>query len=222
MLVGTGGLVVARPITTQIIGFDITDIGIILAGLGMAAWLLFTLRSSDDEQPRHWGRMISLAIFFAMLAGGFAYREPLVTIAQNTFATAPPPRTDAASNVPRSVLIRRQDGGHFVVTAKVESRDVKMLVDTGASILMLRSNDAAAAGFDVNRLEYSEAVQTANGTTYAARVVLRDVSVGVIRLHDVEALVARPGALPASLLGMSFLSRLRSHSVSGDFLTLRS
>ena len=37
----------------------------------------------------------------------------------------------------------------------------------------------------------------------------------------VDALVAQPGALTQSLLGMSFLSRLRSYEFSGDFLTLR-
>jgi aspartyl protease family protein len=37
----------------------------------------------------------------------------------------------------------------------------------------------------------------------------------------VEALVAQPGAMTQSLLGMSFLSRLRSYEFTGDFLTLR-
>ena len=44
---------------------------------------------------------------------------------------------------------------------------------------------------------------------------------GAIRLTDVEALVAKPGTLRESLLGMTFLRRLRSYEFSGDFLTLR-
>jgi aspartyl protease family protein len=40
-------------------------------------------------------------------------------------------------------------------------------------------------------------------------------------MMDVEALVAKPGNLKESLLGMSFLRRLRSYEFSGDFLTLR-
>ena len=65
-------------------------------------------------------------------------------------------------------------------------------------------------------------VQTANGTTYAAHVRLRNLTLGPINLTDVDALVAKPGALKENLLGMSFLSRLRSYEFSGDYLTLRS
>jgi len=50
---------------------------------------------------------------------------------------------------------------------------------------------------------------------------LRSVAVGPIALPQVEALVAQPGTLKESLLGMTFLSRLRSYEFSGDFLTLR-
>ncbi len=62
---------------------------------------------------------------------------------------------------------------------------------------------------------------TANGRTMAARVRLDKVGIGPLDRHKVEALVAQPGALTQSLLGMSFLSRLRSYEFSGDFLTLR-
>ena len=62
---------------------------------------------------------------------------------------------------------------------------------------------------------------TANGRTVAARVYLNEVAIGPLDRTKVEALVAQPGALTQSLLGMSFLSRLRSYEFSGDFLTLR-
>ncbi len=47
-------------------------------------------------------------------------------------------------------------------------------------------------------------------------------TLGPISLDDVEALVAKPGALKENLLGMSFLSRLRSYEFTTDMLTLRS
>ena len=62
---------------------------------------------------------------------------------------------------------------------------------------------------------------TANGRTLAARVRLEKVSIGPLDRTKVDALVAQPGALTQSLLGMSFLSTLRSYEFSGDFLTLR-
>ena len=53
----------------------------------------------------------------------------------------------------------------------------------------------------------------------AARVRLNKVAIGPLDRDQVDALVAQPGALTQSLLGMSFLSRLRSYEFSGDFLT---
>jgi aspartyl protease family protein len=52
-------------------------------------------------------------------------------------------------------------------------------------------------------------------------VRLEEVAIGPLDRKKVDALVAQPGALSQSLLGMSFLSRLRSYEFSGDFLTLR-
>jgi len=64
-------------------------------------------------------------------------------------------------------------------------------------------------------------VLTANGRTTAARVRLETVSIGPLQRDDVDALVAESKALTESLLGMSFLGRLRSYEFSGDFLSLR-
>ena len=80
---------------------------------------------------------------------------------------------------------------------------------------------AALAGIDVKSLKFTEPVQTANGTAYTASVRLKTAAIGPIVVKDVEALVAEPGNLKESLLGMSFLRRLRSYEFSGDFLTIR-
>jgi aspartyl protease family protein len=105
---------------------------------------------------------------------------------------------------------------------QVNGAPVAMLVDTGASTVVLRPSDARLAGVDVDKLNYSVPVQTANGTAYTAAVRLRDVSIGPIHVDTVDALVARPGVLNESLLGMNFLRRLRSYEFSGEFLTFRS
>ena len=64
-------------------------------------------------------------------------------------------------------------------------------------------------------------MMTANGRALAAPVTLERVVVGDIEMRRVRALVAKPGALGADLLGMSFLERLGSYEVRGDRLTLR-
>ena len=97
-----------------------------------------------------------------------------------------------------------------------------MIVDTGASTVVLRPEDARKAGIQVGALDYSVPVETANGRAFAARVKLERVSLGELTLEKVEALVTRPGALQQSLLGMSFLSRLRSYEFSGNKLLMKS
>ncbi len=120
------------------------------------------------------------------------------------------------------VAIRRTGDGHFVAKAQVNGKRINMIVDTGASTVVLRPEDARKAGIQLGSLDYSVPVDTANGRAFAARVRLDRVSLGELTLEKVEALVTRPGALQQSLLGMSFLSRLRSYEFSGNKLLMKS
>jgi aspartyl protease family protein len=119
------------------------------------------------------------------------------------------------------VRVRRRIDGHFVVRATVNGQAMTLLVDTGASTVVLKPADAQRAGIDTGDLNYTVAVHTANGTTYAAPVHLRAIAIGPLVVRDVNALVAPPGSLKENLLGISFLRRLRSYEFSKDFLTLR-
>lgn len=120
------------------------------------------------------------------------------------------------------VRVRKTDEGHFVVKTQVNGQGVRMIVDTGASTVVLKPEDARRAGIRLNALDYSVPVDTANGRAYAARVKLDRVALGELIVEKVDALVTKPGALQQSLLGMSFLSRLRSYEFSGDQLLMRS
>ena len=154
----------------------------------------------------------------------YAYKEELMPIAARVVGELLP---GSAMTVEQStggvteVRIRKRLDGHFTATVKVNGKSLSMIVDTGASTIVLRPEDAKKAGIDVSRLTYRVPVLTANGRTIAARVRLDEVAIGPLDRKKVDALVAQPGALTQSLLGMSFLSRLRSYEFSGDFLTLR-
>jgi aspartyl protease family protein len=130
-------------------------------------------------------------------------------------------RGETRSDGEHSERIRGRSDGHFVVKTQVNGVSLTMLVDTGASTVVLKPVDAQKLGIDMDRLIYSERVQTANGTTYAAPVRLRNLTLGRISRDNVDALVAKPGALKENLLGMSFLRRLRSIEITTDMLTLR-
>jgi aspartyl protease family protein len=96
-----------------------------------------------------------------------------------------------------------------------------MVLDTGASAVVLTPEAAKAAGLPLEVLAYSINVETANGRARAAPVTLDRISVGGITERSVPALIAQPGQLRVSLLGMSFLNRLESWEVRGDRLLLR-
>jgi aspartyl protease family protein len=154
----------------------------------------------------------------------YAYKDELMPIAARVVGELLP---GSAMTVEQStgglteVKIRKRLDGHFTATTEVNGKSISMIVDTGASTIVLTPEDAKKAGIDVSGLTYRVPVITANGRTVAARIRLNEVAIGPLDRKEVDALVAQPGALTQSLLGMSFLSRLRSYEFSGDFLTLR-
>ncbi len=156
---------------------------------------------------------------------GYSFREDFKGLAQRITGELLPPgeamSVKATSAGEQAVRIRKRPDGHFIARGDVNGTSLTMMVDTGASTVVLKTTDAQLAGIDINALVYSVPVRTANGTAYAAAVRIKRMAVGGIVVEGVEALVAKPGALSESLLGMSFLTRLRSYEFSGDFLTLR-
>jgi aspartyl protease family protein len=121
----------------------------------------------------------------------------------------------------RNVEIVRASTGDFAVTAQINGAPVAMVLDTGASSVVLTRDDAKAAGLPLEVLNYTVSIDTANGRTRAAPVTLDRIAIGGLVERSVQALVAQPGQLRTSLLGMSFLNRLQSWEVSGDRLMLR-
>jgi aspartyl protease family protein len=111
--------------------------------------------------------------------------------------------------------------GHFVTKANINNSSIAVLVDTGASAVALSYEDAEAVGLRPSSLTFDVPVNTANGVGKAARVTLRKVEIDNVRVSDVDGLVLQKGALDGTLLGMSFLSRLRSFSVENGKLVLK-
>jgi aspartyl protease family protein len=154
----------------------------------------------------------------------YSYRDVLLPLAGRVAGELLPGSAmvvEQSADGPVEVKIRKRLDGHFTVKAEVNGTSTTMIVDTGASTIVLRSEDAKKAGIDVSRLNFTVPVLTANGRTVAAKVRLNTVAIGPLQRGGVDALVAEPKALTESLLGMSFLGRLRSYEFSGDFLTLR-
>ena len=122
--------------------------------------------------------------------------------------------------VGNDVVIRAGNHGHFVAEVTVDGTDVRFLVDTGASDVVLSPADAERLGFDPARLRFSKFYRTANGTVRGAPVRLSEMKIGPIRVTDVRASV-NEADMNRSLLGMSFLNRLSGYAVEGGRLILK-
>jgi len=165
-----------------------------------------------------------------LLVTAYAFRPELTMVAQRTLGALIPgtpielgarrgPSSKTSVN-PGIVAIVAGRGGHFNADALVNGSRVTFLVDTGASAVILTPDDAMRAGININTLRYSAPVSTANGKTFAAPIRISEIRIGSISVHDVRALVTKRGQLGTSLLGMTFLSQLRSFKVSGNQLVL--
>jgi aspartyl protease family protein len=118
------------------------------------------------------------------------------------------------------VVVEADPGGHFVLEAAVNGTPVRFLVDTGASAVVLAPDDARRVGFQPQSLDFSQRFNTANGVVRAAPVSLREVRLGQLAVYDLPASV-NEAPLGVSLLGMTFLKRLRGYEVEDDRLVLR-
>ncbi|GJD62124.1 retropepsin-like aspartic protease family protein [Methylobacterium frigidaeris] len=127
----------------------------------------------------------------------------------------------AAPGSDPSVTLAQDLSGHFRAHPQVDGQVLRMLVDTGATLCVFTREDAGRIGLTVAERDYTARVATANGTVPAARVRVREMRLGGITVRDVEALVLPGGRLETSLLGMSFLRRLRGFEVAAGRMILR-
>ena len=227
LLVIAALVLLLRADAGPIAGFDPSDFAIILAGVALVIFIGSSLAGSYRGRAGQAVRdLLTWVLVAVVLVGGYSYREELLGLGHRVAGELLPPGTALRGETQvvgeRAVHIRKRADGHFMVKTETNGIALSMLVDTGASTVVLKPADAQRLGIDVDRLRYTVPVQTANGTTYAASVRLRNLAVGNIILDEVDALVAKPGALKDNLLGMSFLSRLRSYEFTSDYLTLRS
>ncbi|BAT61179.1 hypothetical protein GJW-30_1_03736 [Variibacter gotjawalensis] len=222
LLIGLGLaflILVARHDKETIAGLGLDD----FSALVVKVALLVFLAGSVIALFRHrLGAALEAAVFWVLiglvLAAGYTYRFELQQIGNRILAELVPGRPTSRGH---AVEIARGRGGEYAITTEVNGTKTQMILDTGASAVVLTQEAARSAGLPMEVLQYSVAVDTANGRTRAAPITLDKLSVGSIVERSVPALIAQPGQLKTNLLGMSFLNRLESWEVRGDKLVLR-
>jgi aspartyl protease family protein len=191
------------------------------------------------DDPDAQARLFYLAALLIFVASGvfYRYRGQLSTALQHaaiwlliilglTLAYSFKDRLSAAlypdaarQSEDRTIAFSRASDGHFYARVTVNGTEIRFMIDTGASNLVLSQQDAQRIGIDTGKLSYVLPSDTANGRVMGAGVVLARVELGGVVDSDVRAVV-NGGQMSGSLLGMAYLDRFRSFTVEGDSFVL--
>ena len=164
-------------------------------------------------------RVLFILVMLAATAGAVvAYGDP-EQIARASDNISQMLRNRSLSTA-HAVQIPRSQGGEYALRAKINGVMAPMVIDTGATSVVLTWETAKAIGLPIEMLEYNVDLETAGGHTKAARLTLDRLAVGKLVEKSVPALVVQRGQMRVNLLGMSFLDRLESWGVRADKLML--
>jgi aspartyl protease family protein len=160
--------------------------------------------------------LLVVLVLLATAGAVVAYGDPAqIARAKNTVSELLRKRASA-----RAVQISRGQAGEFALRARINGVNTPMVIDTGATSVVLTYETAKAVGLPLELLEYDVDVETAGGHTKAARLTLDRLAIGKLVERSVPALVVPHGQMKTNLLGMSFLDRLESWEVRADRLML--
>jgi len=177
--------------------------------------LLFVRQFNVKQTVRNIALWLGVA---AVVMLAFSYQDELNSIGQRLRADLIPgtPRQTAAGEME----ISASEGGGFHANGTVNGTPVRFLVDTGASSIVLSPQDARRLGIDIDSLVFNRAYETANGIGYGASTTVDELTLGHIRLTNVPVSINQ-APMRSSLLGMTFLNRMKSFNISGRKLVLR-
>jgi aspartyl protease family protein len=157
----------------------------------------------------------------ATVAAALAYGDPAQIAKAGTMVSGMLRKPAHSTRPVRAVEVARAQGGEFALRATINGVKAPMVIDTGATSVVLTFETAKAAGLPLELLDYDVDVETAGGHTRAARLTLDRLAIGGLVERSIPALVVPRGQMKTNLLGMSFLDRLQSWEVRPDRLMLR-
>ncbi|MFD2237905.1 retropepsin-like aspartic protease family protein [Aureimonas populi] len=167
-----------------------------------------------------------------LLAGGASLLALAFPAAFQRASEAPPPEAPVeaapalvevaspAAAPGRSVRLQADGRGHFNAEARLNGRRETVLVDTGATFVAVNESAARRFGLSVSTADFRHRADTANGPIHVAMGRLDRVEIGLVSARNVEVMIARDEALSVTLLGMSFLNKLRRFEVEDGVLHL--
>jgi aspartyl protease family protein len=128
-------------------------------------------------------------------------------------------KLDGQEVVGKEVRIRMSPDGHFWARVRIDGVERRMLIDSGATVTALSTETAAAAGLTPTDGLMPVAIRTANGMISAQTATANELRLGDIRARDLTVVVS-PAFGDSDILGMNFLSRLKSWRVEEGTMIL--
>jgi len=160
--------------------------------------------------------LLSWLLIFAAVFLVFSYRAEFARVWDHVSANLSPSPSVSADG---SVRIPKSPDGHFWVTAAVNGKPVRFMVDSGATVTSMSAQAAQKAGIDLDAIGFPALVQTANGMIEMRRARISSFAVETIQREDMAVLVS--DALgDTNLLGMNFLSSLNGWRIEGQEMIL--
>lgn len=163
-----------------------------------------------------------VAIFvIAMIATKFASGEGGIFSSSDKTQVNQVASKSKVRNLNPTVTLTADRSGHFTARGRMNGRHVDFLVDTGASLVFISRKVARRIGIDLRKLRYDQMAQTAAGKIKFAYVTIKEIRIGSIRVRNIKTAVSFSENISNNLLGMSFLSQIKSFEFKGSRLILR-
>lgn len=184
-----------------------------------AALLLVVVGGALASRGRRLGGAVRLAgnllllVVFGLAVMRFVRMDPSFDAALHGIGGPAQTVSGGETRIPLSA------DGHYWITAKLNGTQMRLMVDTGATVTALSGDVAEAAGVEPDGLRPDARVETANGTVRAALARIGELRFGSVVARDLDAIVM-PGRGGPSVLGMNFLTRLKGWRVEEGVLIL--
>lgn len=109
--------------------------------------------------------------------------------------------------------------GHYWLEAEVNGHRAPFMIDTGATLVAVSEQTAAAAGLEERDGGMPIPLQTANGTVAAYMTNIDELRFGNVSASGLDAVIA-PGLGQTNVIGMNLISRLASFRIEQGELIL--
>lgn len=182
---------------------------------GVAAVLLLAQRLPIIGRILSFTISVGLVVAAVLLIGERVQLDPSLARIAERFHLAGP----AQQIVGKEMRVPIARDGHFWVKVKIGRVEQRMLVDSGATVTALSADAARAAGLEPDSALLPVMMQTANGTITAERATVPELRIGNVVARDL-AVVVSPAFGGMNVIGMNFLSRLKSWRVEDGTLIL--